>query len=129
MVAELADAGFGRLTMEGVAERAGCGKMPLYRRWSSTSELVLDALTHTLPTTPDPPDTGSLREDLLAVLTRMTENTTTTPVGAALGTSSARAAATPTSSRSSATGSSNPASRYPTSCAAPPPAERSTPTR
>ncbi len=86
VLADLADLGFGRLTMEGVAERAGCGKMPLYRRWNSTSDLVLDALTHALPAADEPPDTGSLREDLLTVLTDMTEKVTTTPVGAALGT-------------------------------------------
>jgi AcrR family transcriptional regulator len=85
VLAELAEVGFGRLTMEGVAERAGCGKMPLYRRWVSTSELVLDTLTSALPAPGEPPDTGSLREDLLLVLTGMTEQIVATPVGAAIG--------------------------------------------
>jgi AcrR family transcriptional regulator len=33
VVVELAEVGFGRLTFDSVAERAGTGKTPLYRRW------------------------------------------------------------------------------------------------
>ncbi len=66
-LAELADVGFRRLTMEGIAERARTGKMSLYRRWSSLQELVLDALTNALEEcTTSTPDTGNLRADLIA---------------------------------------------------------------
>ena len=44
VLAELAEVGFGRLTFEGVAERAGTGKSPLYPRWPDTVSLVIDKL-------------------------------------------------------------------------------------
>jgi AcrR family transcriptional regulator len=74
VLAELADVGFGRLTMEGIALRARTGKMPLYRRWDSLQELVLDALTNALEESTTPtPDTGNLREDLIEVLKGLRE--------------------------------------------------------
>ena len=67
--AELAEVGYARLTMEGVAARADTGKQVLYRRWRNRAELVLDALRHESGSIADHiPDTGSLRSDVLAVL-------------------------------------------------------------
>jgi AcrR family transcriptional regulator len=43
-IAELADGGYGNLTIESVAARAQTGKASIYRRWSTKQELVLDAL-------------------------------------------------------------------------------------
>src|SRR5581483_11199032 len=66
---EVAEVGFGRLTMEGIAERAHTGKMSLYRRWDSLQDLVLDALNSALEeSTSGVPDTGNLREDLIELL-------------------------------------------------------------
>jgi AcrR family transcriptional regulator len=66
-LAELAETGYSRLTMERVAARAGASKMSLYRRWPSRHELVIAALQHR--DRPDPvPDTGNLRDDVLAFL-------------------------------------------------------------
>jgi len=65
---ELAEVGYARLTMEGVAERARAGKASLYRRWPTRIELVMDAVYSRLPDPSAPPDTGSLRGDLLALL-------------------------------------------------------------
>jgi AcrR family transcriptional regulator len=42
----LVDAGFGRLSIEAVAERAEVGKTTIYRRWPSKIPLVVDALRH-----------------------------------------------------------------------------------
>lgn len=67
----LADSGYAWLTMEGVAAAAQTGKAALYRRWSSKEELVLDALRACLPPAGPAPDTGSLRADLVELLTRM----------------------------------------------------------
>ena len=53
-LAELADVGYGRLTMEGIAARARTGKAALYRRWPTKHALVLDALCHALPPLPEP---------------------------------------------------------------------------
>ena len=42
----LADDGFGGLSIEAVAARAGVGKTTVYRRWPSKTPLVVDALCH-----------------------------------------------------------------------------------
>jgi AcrR family transcriptional regulator len=67
-LAELAEFGYAGLTMERVAERAKTGKASVYRRWPGRIELVLDAIYHAAPDLADPPDTGSLRGDLLALM-------------------------------------------------------------
>ena len=57
------------LTIEGVARRAGVGKQATYRWWDgSKAELVLEASTMVSDGRVDPPETGSARGDLLAVL-------------------------------------------------------------
>ncbi|MEV0845417.1 TetR/AcrR family transcriptional regulator [Streptomyces sp. NPDC049954] len=69
---ELADTSFEELRFDRIALRAGTGKAALYRRWSTTAELVLAALSDPVggfPSRPTPPGTGSLREDLTTVLT------------------------------------------------------------
>ena len=68
----LAEAGFDAMTMDMVAARAKAGKATVYRRWTSKAELVRDALIFMSRSSVDLdrlPDTGSLRGDLLAVLT------------------------------------------------------------
>jgi AcrR family transcriptional regulator len=68
---QLQAVGYARLTMEGVAACAHTGKAALYRRWPRKEDLVVDALDHAMPSLVELPDTGSLREDLLALLRRM----------------------------------------------------------
>lgn len=71
---ELVEIGLAKLTMESVAARAGTGIAVLYRRWSNKNELVLAALERYRADHPvDLPDTGSLRGDLIAALTGMSE--------------------------------------------------------
>jgi AcrR family transcriptional regulator len=66
---ELAEVGYARLTMEGVAARAQTGKQVLYRRWRNRAELVIAAVRHRTGSIVDQvPDTGRLRTDVLAVL-------------------------------------------------------------
>jgi AcrR family transcriptional regulator len=62
----LTDVGYDRLTMDAVATRAKASKATLYRRWSNKVSLVIDAL-HTTKEPSSPPDTGSLRGDLMGV--------------------------------------------------------------
>ena len=72
---ELVEVGFAKLTMESVAARAHTGIAVLYRRWVNKEELVLAAIAHYRNSHPvDLPDTGSLRGDLLAILTVMGED-------------------------------------------------------
>lgn len=61
----LADEGYGGVTMEGVAARAGVGKATVYRRWPCKSALVVDAVTACRESGVTPPNTGSARDDLL----------------------------------------------------------------
>lgn len=69
---ELAGVGYERLTMEGVAARAGTSKPVLYRRWPNRAKLVLAAFRRVVtPVADAPPDTGDLREDLLSLLRRV----------------------------------------------------------
>jgi AcrR family transcriptional regulator len=60
----LADVGYDRLTMDAVATQARASKATLYRRWNGKVSLVIDALL-SQKGRHDPPDTGTLRGDLL----------------------------------------------------------------
>lgn len=58
--------------MERIAERAGTSRAVIYRRWRNRPELVIAALRHHQPVVPGRvPDTGSLRGDVPAVLSRV----------------------------------------------------------
>ncbi|MEZ4532589.1 MAG: TetR/AcrR family transcriptional regulator [Thermomicrobiales bacterium] len=66
----LSEVGYGNLTMNMVAARAHAGKGTLYRRWRSKDELIIDAVGRMKVMRVDlahPPQTGSLRGDLLAL--------------------------------------------------------------
>jgi AcrR family transcriptional regulator len=73
VLAELTEVGYARLSVERVAERAGASKASLYRRWPSKVELVMDAVYHVFPHSGSPPDTGSLRGDLIAMMTAVAD--------------------------------------------------------
>jgi AcrR family transcriptional regulator len=62
----LARVGYDRMTMDAVASEARAGKATLYRRWTSKSSLVVDAILCSKESLQVPDvDTGSLREDLV----------------------------------------------------------------
>ena len=61
----LLERGIDGFTVEAVAKRSGVAKTTIYRHWSSAHELLVAAL-HSLIDTFPTPNTGSLREDLLA---------------------------------------------------------------
>jgi AcrR family transcriptional regulator len=73
VLAELAEVGFGRLTFEGVAERAGTGKSPLYRRWPDTVSLVIDTLEKLGADPAGYGRTGVLRDDVIGLTVHMTK--------------------------------------------------------
>jgi AcrR family transcriptional regulator len=76
--AELAEAGFARLTMESVAARAKTGVAVLYRRWPNKTDLVLAAIQFYGTAHPvDIPDTGSLRGDMITLLSDFSQARTT----------------------------------------------------
>jgi AcrR family transcriptional regulator len=58
--------GYDRLTMDAVATESKASKATLYRRWTSKSSLVVDAVLRTKEALQAPDaDTGNLRDDLL----------------------------------------------------------------
>jgi AcrR family transcriptional regulator len=73
VLAELDAVGLGRLTMEGIARRAGTPKTTLYRRWSSPEEVLLDAIAAAYPVEEPSPAADDLRGDLIAALRLMIE--------------------------------------------------------
>jgi AcrR family transcriptional regulator len=58
----LREVGYQRLSLEGVARRAGVGKATIYRWWPNKAALVIEALGE-VPLSPVP-DTGDLEADL-----------------------------------------------------------------
>ncbi|MEV7088770.1 TetR/AcrR family transcriptional regulator [Streptomyces sp. NPDC093085] len=66
--AELGSVGFARMSIEGIARRAGVGKTAVYRRWKSKLELVLDLVTAVAAEGLPAPATGSLHGDVRALL-------------------------------------------------------------
>jgi AcrR family transcriptional regulator len=63
----LLEEGYRGVTIEGVAARAGVGRPTIYRRWPSKPAVVVAALVQSDRLALPAPDTGSLRNDLIAV--------------------------------------------------------------
>ena len=64
----LVEVGFGGMSMEAIAARAGVGKAAIYRRWSSKEEVVVASLREHACASIPLPDTGDVRADLTAML-------------------------------------------------------------
>jgi len=77
----LASRGLAAMSIEEVAARAGVGKATIYRRWPSKGLLALDAFVAAFREQQPPPDTGTLRGDLVAALTAWVRLVTQTPMG------------------------------------------------
>lgn len=68
---EYAERGFDGMSVDAVATRAGVSKATIYRRYPSKVELVMAAAYVVADDIAPKPDTGSLRGDLLAMLTNL----------------------------------------------------------
>jgi AcrR family transcriptional regulator len=64
--AVLSECGPARFTVDAVAARSGCGKATIYRRWPSRSQLLLETANLATVQLADP-NTGSVRDDLVAI--------------------------------------------------------------
>ena len=73
-LALLAEVGYDRMSMDAVAARAHASKATIYRRWPGKRELVLDALHTRHGPSESPPDTGTLRGDLVASMRAMADS-------------------------------------------------------
>lgn len=70
-IAELREVGYAAMTMDGVARRAGAGKISVYRRWPTKVELVREAAYRLVGEPQLPAEPSTLRADLLALLRTM----------------------------------------------------------
>ena len=82
-VAELVERGYGGLTIDGVATRAGTTRPTIYRRWGGLDGLLVDAVETFAAGQADVPDTGDIDEDL-RLWARSILRTLTGPVSGAL---------------------------------------------
>jgi AcrR family transcriptional regulator len=66
---QLLGGGYAGFTMEAVAERARTSRPVLYRRWANRADLAIAAIRHFMHKHPVKlPDTGNVRDDLIALL-------------------------------------------------------------
>lgn len=63
-----AEVGYGGLTIEGIAARAGTGKQTIYRWWPSKADVLLEALADQTDLSVPIPDTGDFAADLRVFL-------------------------------------------------------------
>jgi len=79
----LATEGYAALTMDRLAAEARASKQTIYRLWSSKEDLIAEAVLTYLVVYPDP-DTGNIRDDLVALVERQIEVLLSTQHGRAL---------------------------------------------
>ncbi len=72
--------GLARLSIEGIASRAGVSKATIYRRWDCKEDLLVDAIA-TLVHEVEVPDSGDIRSDLTTAIAGMTRFVTDTRAG------------------------------------------------
>jgi AcrR family transcriptional regulator len=66
-LAELASRGYERMSVEGVALRAGVHKTTVYRRWGTKDRLLAETLREAAQSRIEVPDTGDVGDDLRAL--------------------------------------------------------------
>ncbi|MDT0330637.1 TetR/AcrR family transcriptional regulator [Nocardiopsis lambiniae] len=72
-IVEAAENGLHRLSMEGIARRAGTAKTSLYRRWAGPADILLEAMYHHFPQERPAPGADDLRGDLIESLVMLAE--------------------------------------------------------
>ncbi|MFG2624373.1 TetR/AcrR family transcriptional regulator [Streptomyces sp. NPDC048473] len=75
--------GYGRVTVEAIAARAGVSKKTIYRWWPSKSAVMLEAFTEALVGTTPFEDTGDIAADLRANVMGAVKLLSTPPYGPA----------------------------------------------
>ncbi len=65
--------GFEAMSIEAIAATAGVGKKTIYRWWTSKEALAIDAINNLQQTQNPVIDTGSLREDLVVMLSNASQ--------------------------------------------------------
>ncbi|SNY64838.1 TetR/AcrR family transcriptional regulator [Paractinoplanes atraurantiacus] len=78
----LVENGFARLTVEGIAQRAGVAKQTIYRWWPSKTDILFEALVTDAAEEITPPDTGDPTRDLVTHLCALARFLTASDAGA-----------------------------------------------
>ena len=78
----LVELGYARLTIEGIAERAGVAKQTIYRWWPSKNDILMDAFVQDAAEALIPTDSGDLRQDLRAHARTLAQFLTESDAGA-----------------------------------------------
>ena len=68
---ELAEVGYGQMSVDAIVRRAGVGKAAIYRRWPTKKAMAVALISQVAVHADQVPDTGTLRGDLVALITRM----------------------------------------------------------
>ena len=76
----VSECGFGRATIEGIAEKSGVARSTIYRHWDSLAEILHDAMVETVSAHGDV-DTGTLRGDLIEIYTHLGEHLSSPTLG------------------------------------------------
>jgi AcrR family transcriptional regulator len=79
----LVEEGYAAVTIDGIARRSGVARTTIYRHWGSLAHLVVDAVS-LIDEQWSAPDTGSVRDDLVAQGMRLNEKLATSEWGRAL---------------------------------------------
>ena len=67
----LSDAGLGAFTIDDLAKRSGVAKTTIYRHWPDRTALIIDACQLFTDGEDPAPDTGSIENDVRAILTTL----------------------------------------------------------
>ena len=76
----VSECGFGRVTIEGIAEKSGVARSTIYRHWDSLPEILHDAMVEAVAAHGDV-NTGSLRGDLIEIYTHLAEHLSSPTLG------------------------------------------------
>lgn len=68
----IGEVGFGRTSIEAIAERSGVARSTIYRHWSDRPELLIDAIDCKIAPV-QMPQTGDLRNDLVTIVGELAE--------------------------------------------------------
>lgn len=77
----LNDEGLSGLSIEGIAAHAGVSKATIYRRWDTKEDLLVDAVAAVVDSSLSIPESGVVRDDLVAAVKGMRSFVTDTRAG------------------------------------------------
>ncbi|MBI4782771.1 MAG: TetR/AcrR family transcriptional regulator [Oscillatoriophycideae cyanobacterium NC_groundwater_1537_Pr4_S-0.65um_50_18] len=77
----LAEKGYGGVSIEAIAQRAGVGKQTIYRWWPCKAEVMMEVCAAQMREAASVPDTGCVKTDLLHLLHQLTALITQTNLG------------------------------------------------